>query len=76
MNRMQLSMLGAVAEFERSMIHERSREGTAVARKRGVKFGRPAALTAAQVRELRVQRAAGRTMAALAIDFDCGRGTI
>ena len=36
-----LSLLGAVAEFEREMMLERQREGIAKARASGKKFGRP-----------------------------------
>ncbi len=43
-----LSMLGAVAEFERSMILERQREGIAVAKAAGRYKGRKAALTSEQ----------------------------
>ncbi|TAG01260.1 MAG: recombinase family protein [Betaproteobacteria bacterium] len=38
--RLMLQMLGAVAEFERSLIRERSMHGQRLARDRGVKFGR------------------------------------
>jgi DNA invertase Pin-like site-specific DNA recombinase len=42
-------VLGALAEFERSLISERTRAGMAAARARGSTIGRPAKLTAAQV---------------------------
>ena len=35
-----MSMLGSVAEFERSMIRERQREGIELAKKRGAYRGR------------------------------------
>lgn len=40
MAKLLMSMLGAVAEFERSMIRERQREGIELAKKRGVYKGR------------------------------------
>lgn len=40
MTRLLMSMLGAVAEFERSLIRERQREGIELAKKRGVYKGR------------------------------------
>lgn len=46
-------MLGAVAEFERSLINERIAEGVAKAKRNGVKFGRKRKLTAAELEELR-----------------------
>lgn len=76
LQRMQLQMLGAVAEFERSLIAERAAEGRAVAKARGVRFGRPAALTAAQVRIARAERAAGKSVSAIAIDLDVSRPVI
>jgi DNA invertase Pin-like site-specific DNA recombinase len=41
--------MGALAEFERSLISERTRAGIAAARARGKSIGRPAKLTAHQV---------------------------
>jgi DNA invertase Pin-like site-specific DNA recombinase len=43
--RLQLGVLMAVAEFEREIIRERVQAGLAVARARGAKLGRPAALS-------------------------------
>lgn len=40
LTKLLMSMLGAVAEFERSMIRERQREGIELAKKRGVYKGR------------------------------------
>jgi len=37
--------LGAVAELERDLIRERTEAGLAAAKRRGVRFGRPSALT-------------------------------
>jgi len=45
-------VFGALAEFERDLIRERTHAGLAAARKRGRLFGRPKALTAQQVRQL------------------------
>jgi len=42
--RLQMHVLMAVAEFERTLIVERVRAGQAAARVKGVKFGRPATL--------------------------------
>jgi DNA invertase Pin-like site-specific DNA recombinase len=44
--RLQLNVLGAVAEFEREIIRERVNDGIAAAKTRGVRFGRPATLDA------------------------------
>ncbi len=46
--RLQLGVLMAVAEFERSLIQERVKAGLKAARENGVKLGRPVTLTAHQ----------------------------
>ena len=76
MSQLMLSMLGAVAQFERALIRERSAEGMAVARAKGVKFGRPRALTTTQRTALIAERAEGKSIRALALDYGVGRGTV
>lgn len=49
---MMLSVMGALAEFERSLILERQREGIGKAKQRGVYKGRKPARTAEQASEL------------------------
>lgn len=46
--RLVFHMMAALAEFERSLISERTRAGMLAARVRGARMGRPPALTAAQ----------------------------
>lgn len=41
LGRLMLQLLGSFAEFERSVIYERCSAGRALARSRGVRFGRP-----------------------------------
>ena len=57
---LMLSVMGAFAEFERSLLRERQREGIALAKLRGVYRGRKKSLAPAQVAELRQRAAAGR----------------
>jgi DNA invertase Pin-like site-specific DNA recombinase len=76
MNTLLLSMLGAVAEFERSMILERQREGIALAKAAGKYKGRKAALTDEQADELRARLAAGESVTSLAKDFGISRQTV
>src|SRR6202167_3593902 len=66
MSNLLLSLLGAVAEFERSMIRERQREGIELAKKKGVYKGRKPSLTTMQVVEIRKRVKAGEKKAALA----------
>ena len=76
MNTLLLSMLGAVAEFERSMILERQREGIALARAAGKYKGRKAALTATQADELRARLADGTSVTALANEYGISRQSV
>jgi DNA invertase Pin-like site-specific DNA recombinase len=76
MSNLLLSLLGAVAEFERSMIRERQREGIALAKKAGVYKGRKPSLTAAQVTEIRKRVVAGEKKTALAEAFKVSRQTL
>jgi DNA invertase Pin-like site-specific DNA recombinase len=71
-----LSLLGAVAEFERSMIRERQREGIELAKKKGVYKGRKPSLTAVQVAEIRKRVKAGEKKAALAAEYRISRQTL
>ncbi|WP_435416757.1 recombinase family protein [Parerythrobacter aurantius] len=47
--RMVLTVFAGIAEFERELIRQRTSSGREAARRRGVKFGRPAKLSAEQV---------------------------
>jgi DNA invertase Pin-like site-specific DNA recombinase len=76
MSTLLLNMLGAVAEFERSLIRERQAEGIALAKSRGVYTGRKAALTAEQVRAARELVDAGVPKAKVARDLGVSRQTL
>lgn len=71
-----LSVMGAVAEFERSIIRERQAEGIKIAKTRGVYKGRKASLTIDQVEEVRQKVAAGVPKAKIAREYKCNRETI
>jgi DNA invertase Pin-like site-specific DNA recombinase len=75
MSNLLLSLLGAVAEFERSMIRER-REGIALAKKAGVYKGRKRSLTPEQVKEIRRRVQAGDRKAGLAAEHGVSRQTL
>lgn len=76
MNTLLLSMLGAVAEFERSMILERQREGIALAKAAGKYRGRKASLTPEQAKQLRDRLAGGESVSGLAEEFGVSRQTV
>ena len=71
-----LSMLGAVAEFERALILERQREGIAIAKGKGKYKGRKPALTVEQVVALRQRAASGEKKTALSKAFGISRETV
>jgi DNA invertase Pin-like site-specific DNA recombinase len=54
-------IMGALAEFERDLIRERTRAGMKAAKKRGKHVGRPKALSPAQIQHLRELLAVGKT---------------
>jgi len=74
--RLMLTILGGLAEFERTLILSRTEAGIAKAREQGKKFGRPSALDAGQKRKIADRYAAGETMAELAREYECGEATI
>lgn len=77
MDELMFSMLAAFAQFERSLIRERQREGIAVAKAKGdVYLGRKPALNAEQVADLKVKAAAGAKKTALAKEFGISRETL
>lgn len=71
-----LSLLGAVAEFERSLILERQREGIAIAKAAGKYKGRRRALSVSQQEELRRRIAQGESKTVLAREFGISRETV
>ena len=76
MSTLLLSMLGAVAEFERSMILERQREGIALAKAAGKYKGRKASLSEDQAKRLRERLADGESVTGLAHEFGVSRQTV
>lgn len=76
MQRLMLQMMGAFAEFERSMIRERQREGIQAAKARGQQLGRKPALSPEQVAEVRARRSGGESAVALAREFGVSRATL
>lgn len=76
MANLMLSVMGAFAEFERSLIKERQREGIALAKTRGVYKGRKRALDPEQVAELVARAVTGVPKAQLARDYGLSRETV
>ena len=76
MSKLLFNMLGSFAEFERSLIRERQREGIALAKKAGVYRGRKPSLTAEQADDLRKRVGTGEKKAVLAREFGISRETL
>ena len=76
MGKLMLQMMGAFAEFERSLIRERQREGIAAAKKAGKRLGRPSKLSAGQVQDIRLRARSGEAVTGLAREYGVNRQTI
>jgi DNA invertase Pin-like site-specific DNA recombinase len=74
--RLMLTVLGGLAEFERELIRARTGEGRKRAKDRGVRFGRPAALTPHQRQEALQRLANGDAQADVARSFNVSQATI
>ena len=76
MANLMLSVMGAFAEFERSLIRERQREGIALAKQRGAYRGRKKSLSDLEIAGLRQRAAVGEQKATLAREFGISRETL
>ncbi|MFM0501947.1 recombinase family protein [Paraburkholderia caffeinilytica] len=74
--KMTMTVLAAVAEFERDLIIERTQAGLQRAKAEGKKLGRPSALTDQQQTEILGKLAAGSTIYALAAEYAVDRRSI
>jgi DNA invertase Pin-like site-specific DNA recombinase len=74
--RLLLTVLGGLAEFERSLIRERTSAGRKRAMAHGVRFGRPPALDAHQRREAIARLEAGESQADVARSYRVDPATI
>jgi DNA invertase Pin-like site-specific DNA recombinase len=70
-----LAVLGALAEFERSMILARTADGRARAQARGVRFGRKPKLTSHQRAEAIARRAAGEALTEIGRSYNVSHST-
>src|SRR5437763_538110 len=73
---LMLSVMGAFAEFERALIHERQREGISLAKHRGAYKGRKKALAEATVTQIRQRLTTGISKAQVAREFGISRETL
>lgn len=75
-SKLMLQMMGAFAEFERSLIRERQREGIELAKKRGVYKGRKPKLSSYELRRIKERAAAGESVTSLAKEYNISRQTL
>lgn len=76
MSKLLMQVMGAVAEFERSLIRERQAEGIKKAKKKGVRFGRQPKLSDEQKEKLLSLVEAGREKTSVAEQFGISRPTL
>ena len=73
---MVLSVFGALAEFERELIRERTAAGLAAARAQGRVGGRPRTLTVEHDEQIRALHAQGNTPTQIARIMRVSRATV
>ena len=71
-----VAVLGALAEFERSIILSRTSEGRKRAQERGIRFGRRPKLTPHQITEALARRANGKTLTEIGRSYNVSYSTI
>ena len=76
MSHLMLSVMGSFAEFERSLLRERQREGIALAKQRGAYKGRSRSLNTEQISEIKCRIEAGEPKAKVAREFKISRETL
>jgi DNA invertase Pin-like site-specific DNA recombinase len=76
MQTLMLQMLGAFAEFERTLIKERQREGIAAAKAQGKKLGAPPKLTPEQVAQIKARIEQKEDKSKVAKDYGISRPTL
>ena len=76
MQKLMLQMMGAFAEFERSMIRERQREGILAAQAAGKQIGAKTKLDKTQVRDIKQRVRKGEAKSVLAREYGISRQTL
>jgi DNA invertase Pin-like site-specific DNA recombinase len=76
MAKLMLSVMGAFAEFERSLLKERQKEGIEITKKKGLFKGRKKCLSEKEASELRRRAANGEKKSELTKEFKISRETL
>ncbi len=70
------TMLGAIATFENDLRKDRQMQGIALAKRKGIKFGRKQSLTDEQVLEVRAKREQGAKIVDLMSEYKISKASI
>ena len=73
---MFISVVGAIAQFERDLIAQRTREGVKRAQERGVRFGQPTIFTPENQEKIAAWIQAGESAKQIAMRLRCHEGTV
>ncbi|MEJ1414313.1 MAG: recombinase family protein [Candidatus Sedimenticola sp. (ex Thyasira tokunagai)] len=76
MQKLMLQMLGAISEFERTLINERRKEGMAAAKAAGKQIGAKRKLSDEDVVVIKQRIAEGHTKKGLALEYGVSRQTL
>ncbi len=76
MSKLTLHMMGAFAEFERTMIRSRQREGINEAKKAGKHLGRPPTITKTLISEAKNLKSDGISIRQIAFRLNVSRATV
>jgi DNA invertase Pin-like site-specific DNA recombinase len=70
------TMLGAIATFENDLRKDRQMQGIALAKRKGIKFGRKQSLTQDQINELRTKRCQGTKIVDLMNEYKISKASV
>lgn len=76
LSKLLMQMMGAFAEFERKLVHERQAEGIRIAKSKGKYAGRTPSLITEQIKEAKKMHDLGVPKVKIAKHFKCSRFTI
>jgi DNA invertase Pin-like site-specific DNA recombinase len=70
------TMLGAIATFENDLRKDRQQQGIALAKRKGIKFGRKHSLSNHQISEICLKRASGVKIVDLMSEFNVSKASV
>ncbi len=76
MQELLFNVMASFAQFERSLIKERQKEGVQIAKAKGLYKGRPVAMTDDRIAEIKARVEAGESKAAVAKSLGISRDTL